>query len=226
MTYPDDEEFVEHVLSSVAVDGDGWLVSVSDGGYLFVQKYNGTPRVGSRARFYGRGFGYPVRGIFIDGVQVRYRTRAQHEQDMRDHAEADDRRLKDEFERDGSELDARVAALPPVFQARIQRFRQANPNFRWKYERYELFCCEQAVLIAETLRIFAALQEFRALSWEEQRQRVPGLDGGHSGNTFGIACRLAYWYLTRQDQVVLEHGAMVMLVGCKEYGCEHPEAPS
>jgi hypothetical protein len=33
------------------------------------------------------------------------------------------------------------------------------------------------------------------MTWDEQKSLVPGLDDGHSGNTFGVACRLAIFYL-------------------------------
>lgn len=46
-------------------------------------------------------------------------------------------------------------------------------------------------------------------------------DDGHSGNTFGCAARLAYHYLTEQENIVREHGALVPLVGCEKYGCPH-----
>jgi hypothetical protein len=35
------------------------------------------------------------------------------------------------------------------------------------------------------------------MEWDEQKKLVPGLDDGHSGNTFGMACRLAIAYLPR-----------------------------
>lgn len=40
----------------------------------------------------------------------------------------------------------------------------------------------------------------------------------------GLALRLAYWYLTKRENVVREHGALVPLVGCEAYGCTHEVA--
>ena len=69
------------------------------------------------------------------------------------------------------------------------------------------------------------IKEFHDLSWEEQLKLIPEDQkeafSGHSGNTFGSACRLANHYLTNQENVILEHGALVYLVGCEEYGCLH-----
>lgn len=55
-----------------------------------------------------------------------------------------------------------------------------------------------------------------------QRAVLPTLFDGHSGNSFGMALRLAYHYLTNPENVFLEHGALTPLVGCDDYGCRHP----
>jgi len=62
---------------------------------------------------------------------------------------------------------------------------------------YNNFCCEQGILIAESLRIKEKIMEFYKMEWDEQKKLVPGLDEGHSGNTFGMACKLAITYLPR-----------------------------
>ena len=76
-TYPiDDNEFQETTVAKV--DGqsfsraDGWSFWIPDGADVVV-------RPGMLARFYGRGIGYPVRGLFIDGQRVFYRTPAEFE---------------------------------------------------------------------------------------------------------------------------------------------------
>jgi hypothetical protein len=35
------------------------------------------------------------------------------------------------------------------------------------------------------------------MGWGQQKAEVPGLDDGHSGNTFNMACRLAITYLPK-----------------------------
>ena len=55
--------------------------------------------------------------------------------------------------------------------------------------------------------------------WKEQQKLVPALADGHSGNTFGIAVRLAWHFLVNPELVLQEHGAMCPLVGCRDYGC-------
>ncbi len=62
---------------------------------------------------------------------------------------------------------------------------------------YNRFCCEQGILIAESLKTKDKIIEFHKMDWDNQKKLVPGLDDGHSGNTFGSACKLAIAYLPR-----------------------------
>ena len=61
--------------------------------------------------------------------------------------------------------------------------------------QYNLFAMEQGILIAEALQTKEAIIEFKDKGWDEQKKLVPGLDDGHSGNTFGVALRFAIAYL-------------------------------
>ena len=116
------------------------------------------------------------------------------------------------------------------FQRRIQKFRDTNPEFRWEYEGYEMFCCEQAVIYARMFPNVEELSAFHKLPWEQQVAKFEGEQrnafDGHSGNTFGFACALARHYITIPENVYREHGALVPLVGCEAYGCpHHPHHP-
>jgi hypothetical protein len=46
-------------------------------------------------------------------------------------------------------------------------------------------------VIADALGDEPAIDEFVKMDWEEQKKWVPGLDDGHSGNTFGGSVALA-----------------------------------
>lgn len=75
--------------------------------------------------------------------------------------------------------------------------------------QYNLFCCEQGILISESLRSKDAIIKWHKLGWEEQVKLVPGLDDDHSGNTFEMSCRLAIQYLPmlksiKRDEVINE----------------------
>lgn len=78
--YPEnDNEFKDDTV--VSVDGDsehGWFISKKDSWAVGVPKESPVvPAVGMSVRLYGEGIGYPVRGMFIDGQKVYYRTEAE-----------------------------------------------------------------------------------------------------------------------------------------------------
>lgn len=63
-------------------------------------------------------------------------------------------------------------------------------------DRYNMFCCEQAILITETLRTKEKIVAFHETrSWDEQRTMVPLVSDDHSGNTFNMACKLTIHYI-------------------------------
>lgn len=62
-------------------------------------------------------------------------------------------------------------------------------------EDYNKYCFEQAIEISKSLRSKEEIISFTKKSWDEQKSLVPNLDDGHSGNTFGMSCRLAIAYL-------------------------------
>lgn len=88
MTYPaHDKDFEDLTIASVRADegAGGWSIERSDGWSFFVPKDSPiAPEAGMSVRFYPRGIGFPVRGLFLNGREVFYRTRAEHEQYERD----------------------------------------------------------------------------------------------------------------------------------------------
>ena len=132
--------------------------------------------------------------------------------------EENEKRKQQEYLDNVGKMDAQYDALPQYFKDRIDRFRANNDRFRIDYEGYELFCCEQAVIIANALKSSEAVKEFNDLKWEEQFKAVPEISHDHSGNTFGCSVQLAYWYLKEPEVVAKLHGALSPLVGSKEYG--------
>lgn len=233
-----DAEFEEYVIDRV--DEKGGTMDLRDGA-SFLWKREGSnilPRVGQTARMYGRGFGYIVRGLFIDGQCIYYLTA--EEQHAKDKGEAVEHRERqeEEYAAGKSEFDARIAVLPEVFRERIEAFRERRDDFGPRFEAYELFCCEQAVALAtwaldqfpqvpqddRTEEKRAGLAEatidiWNALDYELQRSQFPGLSDEHSGNTHGAMVVLAKVYLTEPELVPQMHGALCPLVGCAGYGC-------
>lgn len=221
--YPEnDNEFRDYTITKVegAADGQGWGVTMDSGWSFFIPPDSPVePKPGMSMRQYGRGIGYIARGCFIDGQRVFYRTDAEQKAKHKADVVAGEKRDRESFEKNRAEMDRRYDALPAIFRARIDKFRRNNPDFRWKFEGYEMFVCEQAVVFATSAGTPAALEAWSKLEYSEQRKRCPGMDDGHSGNTFGAACRLAMDYLTKPENVEARHGALAPLVGSEEYGC-------
>lgn len=222
MNYPEhDKQYEDHTIDKV--DGDreaGWTIRQQDGAWFGVPSESPVePKVGMSARFYGKGLGYVVRGLFLDGQKVFYRSIAEQDQHEAKRADEREHKQRQDFEDSRAEMDAKYDALPEVFKRRIDKFRMNNPDFRWKYESYEMFCCEQAVEIAKVMTTPEAVQSFARMESAVRYQVVPNLSRDHSGNTFGAAVQLAYWYLHGPNNVVAMHGALAPLVGSKEYGC-------
>lgn len=221
------DKYEDHRVEKVSEFDDCWCMSFYDGFSFRAPKDAGVePHVDSRVRLYGNGLGYAIRGLDIDGVEVFYHTedeyrakslKEQQDRDAAQKASADEKR---------QEMDARVASLPDCFQKRIHRFRRNSPDFYWKHEGYEMASCVDAVKIASAMRLgnekkpLEMLSDFRELSYEQQKATVPDLDyDNHSGNTMGMALRLAHHYLNDERLVFAEHAAISALVGCEEAGC-------
>jgi hypothetical protein len=192
---------------------DGWTFGIQE-------EWGIKIKPGDVARFYGRGIGSTVRGLDINGVPCYYRTEKQQEEEHAKWVREREAEQKAEFEKNKASLDEKYNNLPAIFQRRIDKFRKNNPDFRWKYEAYEMFCCEQAVVIAKTLETVQAIENFIKLPFDAQKALVSELSKDHSGNTFGCSVRLAYLYVGElPENVVKLHGALAPLVGSKEYGC-------
>lgn len=176
--------------------------------------------VGDLVELWGDGIGYPVRGLAVGARIAWYRTHPEQERYLQQQRADRDLRQRDQFEAKRADLDAAYAALPEPFQRRIDRFRSdGGPDWRWKFEPYEMMVCVDAVRIAEwCANQHITIGEFVALPYDEQK--AAGIDEGHSGNSFGCAVDLARLW-PNPDAVVAAHGALVPLVGCDEYGCRH-----
>lgn len=222
MNIDTDKQYQDDRIETVTETANGWEVTFDGSMVLFVpnEQCKAAPQPGETLRTYGRGFGFIVRGIAINGRVYRYRTEAEDAQDHRDMVARQKAEKAADYEAKRADFDARVAALPEQFRTRIERFRDLGGNeWRYEFEPYELFTCEQAAVIAEAVITVDELAVFCKLSYEEQRLRVPKLDGGHSGNTFGMACQLARCLIEQPELLPKMHGAMCALVGCQEYGC-------
>ncbi len=227
LTFPqNDADFEEYALESVKGDSaKGWEIRFDGCTCFYVPASSPIePKPGMVARFYPGGMGFAIRGLFLDGQKVFYRTAAEQVEKNRQDLIESERKRREEAEANKAATEARIAALPAAFIARIKGFRHRNPDFWWKHEPYELFVCEQAVAIADALKDAERVRAFRGLRFNQQKMLVPALSDGHSGNTFGASCTLAEVYLSRPESVAKMHGALCPLTGCADYGCWSTEA--
>lgn len=80
--YPEaDRQFRETFIAEVEEESSGWSIRFSDGRIIGVPADSPiVPTVGMLTRLYGKGLGYPVRGLFLGGIQVFYRTMAEQKE--------------------------------------------------------------------------------------------------------------------------------------------------
>jgi len=196
-------------------DDRGWSFFCPKTGYC----RDHAPEIGDRVTFFSNGLGTTIRGLKINEHTVFYRTPAQEAQRQQKKDVASIRRQKAEFRAARRALNFKYSILPEAFKERIDGFRKRNPDFRWKFEAYEMFCCLEAAELALTLGTAEAVMRFKGLEFAAQKALMPRLSEDHSGNTFYTTCLLAALFLKTPTLVPNAHGAMCGLVGCKEYGC-------
>lgn len=227
-----DREFERTTITKVRQSGDGWEVQQEEGWSLWYTNNGIEPEVGDTVRYYGRGFGYVVRGIVIEGKGVvRYESKselaARHEVER---ATAEQEK-QDSLGTERPDRDLRIRELPRGLRLRIEGFQGAKENWRRDYEPYELFVCEQAAAFAAAFwdgeNSVLQLNDWSALPFKKQQEAMPILSDQHSGNTFGMAVQLARLVLLEDDDLVIQaHGAMCPLVGCEDYGCVPARVPA
>lgn len=196
----EDRNFEEGVIDRVERTDDGYWITRGALGNFLADKNNPkgiVPKVGDTARVYGR-LGQVVYGLDLNGHEVYWQTEAERQADRAAMLAKLDREKRERYEADREMNERKVQNLPEPLRLRIERFRAEDKDGEGRlWEAYEIFCCEQAAVIADVLRpklarmtAKEAVEWFRALPYDEQK--ALGLDDGHSGNTFGGACTLAF----------------------------------
>jgi hypothetical protein len=208
----------DYTIKEVTDSKDWYSISTTDStGFGIKKKYGVVPKQGDIVTLYTKNFS-TIRGIDLNGIRIFYKTDEELEQDRIEWLENHEREKQEKFKKNKVKMDKQYNNLPNAFKQRIDRFRANNPRFRIDYESYELFCCEQAIEIAKACKTPEEVKIFSEKTWEEQQKQVKKLSDGHSGNTFGCACRLAVLYLQNEGDVKKLHGSLSPLVGSEEYG--------
>jgi hypothetical protein len=217
-----DRQYEDQRLTKVEDFGDSWAIT-GECGTLCIPKTGPTPKEGDTARYYGRGFGFPVRGVDINGVEVYYHTEQQWREKTEREQNERDAKQRRQYDRDRESFTVRINALPSPFQKRLFQFRERNPDYGWKFEGYELTCSETAAIIASACErreggtVEDWFGKYRAAAWEFQLTMTGPLSEGLSGNMHGFATRHAWLYLNSPDLIASDHGALCILVGCEGF---------
>lgn len=235
-----DWQYEDAILTEVKREESGWSIA-TDCGWLWLNEKETSvvPKVGQLTRYYGRG--NHVRGIDLDGCNCRYQTERQLRDEWKKQQQEEEDRKKLAFEEQKDFLDKQYKQFPTIYKQRIDKFHRNNPDFRWKYENFEIKLCRESILIAkfiherlESKRIIGRIPKKekdsyttaveKTLNWlsklSEKRMMylIPGYSGGHSGNSFGCLRRLTFYYLTNQEMVVKMRGWLSPICGSEEYG--------
>jgi hypothetical protein len=219
------DQYQDYVLEKVEPykDDTGFEIYFDDCTVFGIPNVGIIPQVGQIVRLYGKGFGYTVRGVDIDGQEVFYRNEAEEEKRFNEYLVEEKKKRLEKFAVNKEKYFADITVLPEVFQNRFDKFRNHNPDFDVDYGDYELFCCQQGVAIANAFEIDENICNWAKLDWEKQKEQFPELAEGHSGNTFDTAVMLARLYVSQPELVTEFHGALAALVGCEVYGCHNKE---
>lgn len=239
VTPPDNGEdvTVKTVTGHDDPESDYLSILTNEGmGFGLEKKYNVVPKEGDVITLYTVQ-GSTIRGMDINKEKIYYKTDEQLQEERKEWLANNEKEKEERFLKEKDKLDADYNALPEFFQKRIDKFRANNPTFRKDFESYELFTCTEAVKIATALAndeeiakhpdvvgwiekpVPERIKLWSNLAWPEQKLIIPTLDEGHSGNTFGMACQLAFHFTSNPENVVKLHGALAPLVGSEEYGC-------
>lgn len=75
-----DKQYREHKLTKAEPsEGGGWFMTMDDGWGLWCPAESPIePKEGMTVRLYGKGIGFPVRGLFLDDAKVYYFTEDEH----------------------------------------------------------------------------------------------------------------------------------------------------
>jgi hypothetical protein len=184
--YPqNDNQYEEATIKKVSKENEGWSIERSDGWSFYVPADSPIePKEGMTVRFYGKGIGYTVRGLYIDGQAVFYRS---EEEDKAHH-------LVTTYGKDAAEWLSRWDEGKSVWSISMGGF---GPGY------------EQAIQIAATEIVREMLdKKYDSKAWEEsdkweedrnaiedamfknERMIKLGLSGAQYGAAFNLATRI------------------------------------
>ncbi len=198
---------------AITFDG-GWTLGISNSELdAFRALRDRDPQPGDEMISYG-GFGYTIKGIVIDGVVLRYLTRAQVEAERQEWLANYDREKVETYFKMKDIWQETVEGLHPILKARIRRFEKEKGAYEfWKESGgYELVALSGANAILNAAEFYHPGDTDRQIKFVDdwwhintakhnynyplQKALIPEFGDDHSGNTAGAALYMARAILT------------------------------
>lgn len=192
--YPDDEQFEDTTIAKVHGEDNGWIIVREDGWNFFVPSTVPVePKAGMVGRFYGKGIGCTVRGLFLDGQKVFYRTEAEDKEKHEiDTYGADTADWLKRWDDGGTVWSISMGGFGPSYEQCIQI--TAAEILRHMLERkYEPQAWEDQAIWERDCK------EIRAAGFANARISILGL----SGAQWGAAVGLAFQFYRRGPRAVM-----------------------
>lgn len=181
--YPEhDDQFEDKTIEKVETDDKGRHVITCDGWSLYCgDDCPVVPEVGQVSRHYGRGIGSTVRGLFINGAKIWYRTEAEE----KEHGEiqlygADAAEWLKRWDGGGTVWSIEMGGLGPGYEQAIQV--TVAEILRWFLEH------KPDLSLWEDETVYRAQRE-EMDKWSFANPTIKAL--GLSGAQFGAAVSLA-----------------------------------
>lgn len=181
-----DTQFEDVKIDKAESQPGGWAITRADHWSLFCPAFVGaTPKAGDTLRIYGRGIGYPFRGLFVNGTRVFYRTEAED----KDHREiesygADAADWLKRWDAGRSVWSISMGGLGPGYEQCIQIV--AAEGLRWLLER------KPDVSLWDDTEVWKAFcDEFdKALFTADKKLEPLGLSGAQASAGQNLAIQL------------------------------------
>ena len=140
--------------------------------------------------------------LVLNDKVVFYKTDEQLDKEKAVKEKAyEDKKIAD-FEKNREKVDWQYNNLPKCFKERIDKKRSEDPKFRFNSERYEIFCYEQAIAIANGCNTRNQVLAFKEMDWNSQLDKVPLFSEDQSQDTLTYSLELAILYLESPDKIL------------------------
>ena len=190
---------VSGVITGVIEEDNGYCVRVVNAEFILSKRYDVVPKVGDTVNVCTCQ-GDLIRGVCLNGHKIFYKSDDDLNKEHKIWCDNLHAEQLERFEKSKALMDKDYDSLPQVFKNRIDRFRKESPDFRIAEEAYEVFVIKEGLKIVKNV-LKDEMEEFMHSDCKKQLKMCPELSQGHSSNTIGCACALAFAYLLNPEGV-------------------------